>query len=84
VGYRHPSTGDEVRHYWEGDAHWLSQVKPVYIDMEGWRQSTKDVRQFDKLPPQAQAYVRKVEELVETPVTYVSVGPQREAIILVS
>lgn len=82
VGYRHPSTGGEVRHYWEGDARWLSQVEPVYIDMEGWQQSTKDVRQLGKLPRQAQAYVRKIEELVETPVKYVSVGPQREAIIL--
>jgi adenylosuccinate synthase len=39
------------------------------------------VRSFACLPPQAQAYVRKVEELVEAPVRYVSVGPQREATI---
>jgi adenylosuccinate synthase len=83
VGYRHPESGDAVRHYWEGDARWLSEVEPMYIEMEGWQQPTKDVRQFEKLPRQAQAYVRKVEELVETPVKFVSVGPQREAIIFV-
>jgi adenylosuccinate synthase len=51
--------------------------------MDGWMESTKDVRQFDKLPPQARDYVQRVEELVETPITIVSVGPERNATILV-
>jgi adenylosuccinate synthase len=51
--------------------------------MEGWQCSTKALRRFENLPPQAQAYVRKVEELVETPVEIVSVGPARDEIIRV-
>ena len=50
--------------------------------MDGWMQSTKDVRQFNKLPPQAQAYVHRIEELVETPVSIVSVGPERKATMM--
>ncbi len=82
VGYRRGGE-DALLHYWQGDARWLGSVEPVYIEMEGWQRPTKDIRQFDKLPPQAQAYVRRVEELVETPVSIVSVGPERDSTIFV-
>jgi len=80
TGYRVPGS-DSIHEYWQGDAHWLENVQPVYIELEGWMQSTRDVRRFDQLPQQAQAYVRKVEELVGVPVRYVSVGPEREAVV---
>jgi adenylosuccinate synthase len=83
TGYRHPASGG-LHHYWEGDAYWLGQVQPEYIEIEGWQQPTKGLRQFNQLPKAAQAYVRKLEELVGVPVSYVSVGPEREEIILVS
>jgi adenylosuccinate synthase len=81
TGYRMPDTGDRLWHYWELDAHRLEACLPVYIDMEGWQQSTQPARQFSALPPRAQAYVHKIEELTNTPVRYVSVGPEREATI---
>jgi adenylosuccinate synthase len=84
VGYHHPESGKQFRRYWEGDARWLSEVQPVYLEMPGWQQSTKDVRQFGQLPLPAQAYVRKIEELVETPIKFVSVGPERESIIFLN
>jgi adenylosuccinate synthase len=82
VGYRpHHQKGD-LAHYWEGDARWLERQEPEYIEMDGWMQSTKDVRQFDRLPSQAQVYVHRIEELVEMPVSIVSVGPERNATIV--
>jgi adenylosuccinate synthase len=81
VGYQRAQTGDRLWHYWELDARHLEDCQPVYIEMPGWLKATTEVRSFAGLPPQAQAYVRKVEELVEAPVRYVSVGPQREATI---
>lgn len=83
VGYRHPAHGDELLHYWDGDATWLGEVEPVYIEMPGWNQSTKEIREFAHLPHAAQAYIRKIEELVGVPVTFVSVGPGRDEIIQV-
>ncbi|MBN2147547.1 MAG: adenylosuccinate synthase [Anaerolineales bacterium] len=86
IGYRpinDSTTETWVSHYWEGDARWLERYKPVYIEMPGWQQPTSDIREFGKLPPKAQAFVRRVEELVEIPVSIVSVGPQREATIQV-
>jgi adenylosuccinate synthase len=81
TGYQRPSTGDRLWHYWELDAHRLEECNPVYIEMEGWNKSTRAIRSFEALPPQAQAYVRKIEELVETRVRFVSVGPERSATI---
>ena len=77
------STGGKVRlsHYWEGDAHWLEGQEAEYLEVDGWLESTKGVRTFDKLPRLAQAYVRKIEQLIETPVGMVSTGPGREEII---
>ncbi|MFZ2097871.1 MAG: adenylosuccinate synthase [Anaerolineales bacterium] len=82
VGYRPSGQKGDLAHYWEGDAHWLEGYEPEYIEMEGWRQSTREVRQFSQLPKQAQAYVHRIEELVETPISIVSVGPERNATIL--
>ena len=82
VGYHPLGQMGELVHYWEGDARWLDSHEPEYIEVDGWLQSTKDIRQFDKLPIQAQAYVHRIEELVKTPVSIVSVGPERNATII--
>jgi adenylosuccinate synthase len=81
TGYRRAASGDKIWRYWQGDAHWLENCQPVYIEMEGWQEPTTGVREFDQLPPQAQAYVHKVEELVGVPVRFISVGPERAATI---
>jgi adenylosuccinate synthase len=80
VGYR--MRGKPV-HYWEVDAHHLEECHPEYIEVEGWRCSTTGARHFEELPAQAQAYVKKIEELVGAPVSYISVGPERQATIAV-
>jgi len=81
VGYHPRGQQGDIAHYWEGDARWLEGYEAEYIEMDGWMQSTKDVREFSQLPRQAQAYVKRIEELLETPVTFVSVGPERNATI---
>ena len=78
TGYRSSADPQRLWQYWEGDARWLDGVEPVYEEMEGWGQSTRQVLHFESLPPQAQAYVRRVEELVGVPVSLVSVGPDRQ------
>ncbi|HEX9090788.1 MAG TPA: adenylosuccinate synthase, partial [Anaerolineales bacterium] len=83
VGYHPVGKKGRLKHYWEGDARWLEGYEPEYIEMDGWLQSIKNVRKFSELPAQAQAYIHRIEELVETSVTIVSVGPERNATILV-
>jgi len=62
----------------------LERVKPVYEEHPGWMTPTTDVRNFDDLPPQAQAFIRRVETLLECPVDLISVGPSREQAIIVN
>ena len=51
---------------------------PIYEELEGWHEEIDDCRTFEDLPKQAQAYLRRMEELVGVPVSVVSVGPARE------
>jgi len=84
TGYRQPEQNNDdasLLAYWQGDARWLETCQPVYIEMDGWMQPTTSLRKFSDLPANAQAYVRKIEELVGVPVSMVSVGPARDEII---
>ncbi|TMV52824.1 adenylosuccinate synthase [Paenibacillus mesophilus] len=56
----------------------LETAQPVLEKMPGWRTAISDVRSFDKLPREAQAYVLRIEELIGVPVRRVSVGPHRD------
>ncbi len=60
---------------------WQSIV-PVYEELAGWQCSTRQVRAIEDLPAQAQALLRRIEELVGVPVAIVSVGPGREETIV--
>lgn len=88
IGYRRGTEGavgamERLYDYWDGDARWLEGCEPVYVEMDGWQQSTRGLRDFDRLPPQAQAYIRRLEELVGVTISMVSTGPEREATIQV-
>lgn len=60
----------------------LERVKPIFEEHAGWQQSSVETRRFSDLPKQAQAYVQRIEELLGCPVETISVGPQREQIII--
>ena len=58
-------------------------AEPVYETMEGWSGSTRGAKSWAELPAQAVKYVRRVEELVEVPVTLLSTSPERDDTIMV-
>ncbi|MEN0111015.1 MAG: adenylosuccinate synthase [Planctomycetota bacterium] len=60
----------------------LRRVTPVYETLPGWSEDVTGARSMDDLPQNAQAYLDRVSELVERPVSIVSVGPGREQTIL--
>jgi adenylosuccinate synthase len=61
----------------------LEGCKPIYIDMPGWTESTVGIRNYDDLPDTAKAYLKRIEEVTETPIDIISTGPDRnETIIL--
>ncbi len=59
----------------------LDKAKPVFEYWPGWNTPIDQVRKFSDLPQEAQDYVLRIEKLMECPITYVSVGADRDAII---
>jgi len=58
-------------------------AEPIYESLEGWSDSTRGARSWAELPAQAIKYVRRIEELVEAPVTLLSTSPERDDTIMV-
>ena len=60
----------------------LYKAKPVLTTLKGWKCDIKGIRDFDKLPKEAQDYVDFIEKEIGVPITMVSNGPAREDIII--
>ncbi len=58
-------------------AEGYASVKPVYIEMPGWSESTFGAKSMDDLPANAKAFLNKVEEVVGVPIDIISTGPDR-------
>ena len=60
----------------------LEDCEPVYEDWPGWQQPLREVRRWEDLPEAARRYIERMEALVGLPADLVSVGPQREQMII--
>ncbi|MEE8657574.1 Adenylosuccinate synthetase [Acetobacteraceae bacterium EV16G] len=58
------------------------RVKPVFETIQGWKETTFGARSWADLPAQAIKYIRRIEELIEAPVTLLSTSPERDDTIL--
>lgn len=67
--------------YFDGDAKFLSRVRPVYKTVKGWQQSTKGITKYNDLPKEAKEYLRVIEQLVGVKISYISTGEKRDEII---
>jgi adenylosuccinate synthase len=59
----------------------LDRARPVFETLPGWKCDVSEIRTFQDLPQNAQAYVLRIEELIGVPIKWISVGPEREAMI---
>jgi adenylosuccinate synthase len=80
VGYRH---GGEAFRTFPPGRRMQAEVEPTYETMDGWSESTRGARSWADLPATAIKYIRRIEELIETPVALLSTSPEREDTILV-
>jgi adenylosuccinate synthase len=60
----------------------LGRAVPVTETLEGWRCDISGVRRWEDLPEAARRYVEFAEEFIGCPVRYISVGAERDAIII--
>ena len=59
----------------------LERATPIYESLPGFGGEVCGVRRFEQLPHNARRYVRRIEELTQTPVRLLSTGPQHDALI---
>ncbi|MEA4903189.1 adenylosuccinate synthase [Desulfitobacterium sp.] len=79
VGYR---VNGEVIYEFPQSQKVFSACEPVYEVIPGWQEDITNAETFADLPEAAQTYVRRIEELTETKVTLIAVGPGREQTIV--
>ncbi len=60
----------------------LDDCKPVIETVKGWKKDISGVRTWEDLPEEAKAYVQMIEKAIRCPIKWVSVGPERDSIIM--
>ena len=79
VGYNYK--GREITNF-PANINVLSQCKPIYETLPGWREDISHIRKFEDLPGAAIKYLKRVEDLTRVPMDIISVGPGREETII--
>jgi adenylosuccinate synthase len=72
----------KILNHFPADLDILAACNPVYETLPGWQEDISAIRKFKDLPKNAKNYLNRIEELVETPIDIVSVGPGRKETIV--
>lgn len=59
------------------DVHRLERAEPIIELVPGWHEDLGDLRRFEDLPPNAKAYIERIEALLGVPVSLIGIGPDR-------
>ena len=80
IGYQN---GQEVIYDYPYEQNILYNAKPVYETYEGWTEDITSVKEFDDLPENAKKYINAIADYIEIPITFISVGPERNQNIVI-
>lgn len=78
VGYKKDG---KLTQLFPSDAYLLEQCEPVYETLKGWAEDITSARKLSHLPNAARRYLDRIQELISLPISFVSVGPDREQTI---
>ena len=78
VAYR--VNGEIIKHLPETALQEIAE--PIYEEYDGWMSDTTNARKWEDLPKNAQIYCKRLSELIGAPIKYISVGPERDQIII--
>ena len=62
----------------------MEKIKPIYETLKGWQVSTQKCKTFSELPTNAKKYIKRIEKLIDCPVSMVSTSPERNDTILIT
>ena len=68
--------------YFPGNISDLKRVKPIFETLPGWQIDITGITSADDLPELAIAYAARLQELIQTPIEFISVGPDRAQTIV--
>ena len=60
----------------------MHKCQPVYKTLRGWKEDISQVKSYMELPEKTRTYIEEIENLVNIPVSMISVGPERNQIII--
>lgn len=72
----------EIYHDFSSSLRVMKNAKPVWEELDGWDAPLSSARKLADLPINAQRYIRRLEEILETKMVLASVGPSREQTIM--
>ena len=78
IGYK---LGNEEYDYLPSNEYEQSSVEPIYETLPGWKESTFGIQKWDELPINAKKYILFLERLIETKISIISTGPERNQTI---
>ncbi|MFP3981134.1 MAG: adenylosuccinate synthase [Desulfobacterales bacterium] len=81
TGYQY--RGKQVNHF-PTSLNVLAECEPVYETLPGWGEDLSGVRSYGDLPENTRGYLKRIEDLTETPIEIISVGPGRNQTIMLN
>ena len=69
--------------YLPASLHDQLKAKPIYKIFEGWKSSTKGIKNFEDLPQKAKNYIKEIEKFIQTKISSISTSPERNDTILI-
>ncbi len=82
IGFQYYYNGEKIKDY-PLDMKIFSNSKVEYKECDGWTENINNITKYKDLPQNAKKYLHLIEELIETKISYISVGSEREQIIKV-
>ena len=73
----------KVVKYFPASLKVLAGCKPIFETLPGWSEDISGIRKIEDLPENTRNYLKRIEELIETPIDIISIGPGREETIVI-
>jgi len=79
IGYKY---NNKIIKNFSNNSKVLENCEPVYEELNGWNENFDGIKKFEDLPENAKKYIKRIEELMEVPISIVSIGPERNQTLI--